>query len=115
MVEFSDALSALKAFKRKTVYAFGKSLERLHKEVVEECEVGNRVQPYLSRQEGNLRWLSPEGVNVVIWDPAVPVDARVYRECLPVSEFVSKYVKTSKDVKKAVDGLAANSNIHLTL
>jgi len=110
-----EALKALREIEQEKIKKFSHVLEGMYKEISEAYKFGNRKQFYLRKQDGSLHLMSPEGINVAIWDPAIPIDCSLRRECLTPSEYVENYVTRSEDVDKISDYLFKNENIQIQL
>jgi hypothetical protein len=94
-----DALRAMKAFERDKIQKLIPELERVHKEVIEYSKGCGPTTVQLETKEGRRCWISPEGINIVIWSSDAIVGGclypmhRLHREYgLTSSQFVEKYV-----------------------
>lgn len=97
--DFFDAVSALKKFERDAIQRLVPILERAHSQVVEYSSVYDTKTVPLKTEEGRRYWISPEGINVVIWSPDAIIGGclfplhSLHREYgLKPSQFVEKYV-----------------------
>lgn len=114
--DFCNAVKALKKFDKDAIQRLVPILERVHSQVVEYSNSHDKKTVQLKTEEGMRYWISPEGVNVVVWNPDAIVGGclfpmhTIHREYgMTPSKFVEKYVTDLDEARK----IARNLNVSL--
>lgn len=114
--DFFNSIAALNKFERDAIQRLVPILERAHSQVVEYSSSSDKKTVQLKTEDGKRYWISPEGVNVVVWSPDAivggclfPMNSMHMEYGMTPSKFVEKYVTDSDKARE----IARNLNVSL--